>query len=376
MDTKKIIQEGGWIIIAVVGWRLLLSLVLSLAIHLPYQPSFPYAQSLHVQYPSRYISTWVQFDGVHYLTLLHEGYKGAALIQAFFPLYPLLTKMFTFGFFDPVIVGIVLSPVCFGAGLLLLYRLLQIDESKTTAARTVWLILLSPVSFYFAALYTEGLFFLLVVLSFYFARTQRWLGAGIIAMLASATRVVGILLLPALLYEFWQQQKQISWKHASAFFPLVGLGAYMTYLQIVFHDAFLFFKVQQSFGTQRSTDKFILLYQVFFRYVKMLVTVPWRQEIYYVVCQEFMAGLLGLIGLIVGWFTSRRSYLVFCIGAYLVPTLTGTFSSLPRYLLPLFPVFLIPAKYMPRWAYIIILLISFGLLLVNFTLFAQGHWIA
>jgi Gpi18-like mannosyltransferase len=55
---------------------------------------------------------------------------------------------------------------------------------------------------YFLVLgYTESLFLALSLASFYFARKGKWLTCGSLAALGAATRVNGIVLLPALIVE-------------------------------------------------------------------------------------------------------------------------------------------------------------------------------
>jgi len=72
----------------------------------------------------------------------------------------------------------------------------------------------------------------------------------------------------------------------------------------------------------------------------------------------------------------RTSYLVFGSLAFVLPTLSGTFSSLPRYVLVLFPAFIylgmIKSKLIQFGLWVI-----FGLLLIiSAALFYQGYWIA
>jgi hypothetical protein len=69
---------------------------------------------------------------------------------------------------------------------------------------------------------------------------------------------------------------------------------------------------------------------------------------------------------------------LFALVAYLLPTLTGNLSSMPRYVLVLWPVHLWWADYISqkpklRLAYFVI---SSILLIINFSLFVQGHWVA
>jgi Gpi18-like mannosyltransferase len=328
------------------------------------------------KYGPRIVTTWAQFDGVHYLTIIAKGYKGTGLIQAFFPVYPLLVKGLTVVLLNPIIAGILLSTVSLALGLWLLYKLILLDDSSPIAKKTIALFLVMPVSFFFASIYTEGLFFLLVVASFYFARTNRWWLAGCIGILAAATRVTGIFLVPALFYDYWYLSKRRSVTVVSTFLPAVGLLGFMSYLYVVFHDPLLFIHVQDSFGASRSTDSFVLLHQVFYRYVRMFLTVPIQSRLFYTVLTEFLAGFLGLILLIFGWFSERKSYIVFAALCYVLPTLTGTFSSLPRYLLPLFPLYVVVVKRLSSPLYYLTVAVSFIMLVINVWLFTQGLWVA
>lgn len=361
----------------VIGWRLALTGIVFFAQQLPYSPTFPFDPIAFPQYGSRLLTTWAQFDGVHYLTIITKGYVGTGLIQAFFPLYPLIVRFLTSIFGNPIWVGIVFSTCCFGVGLCVLYRLVLLDESTTVAKRAVLLILLAPTAFYFTALYTEGLFFMLLVLCFYLARKEKWWVAGFVGILLSATRVIGIAIVPALFFEYWHQQRQRGMKNGLAFLlPIIGIGSYVYYLRQAFGDPFLFYHVQGSFGAQRETTRIILIFQVFYRYIKMFLTIPIRQRLFYVVTQEFLAGLFGFVGLLLGWFYTRRSYVLFSALAYLTPTLTGTLSSMPRYVLPLFPLYIVAAKLLPKWAYITTLIISMVMLIINLIIFTQGLWVA
>ena len=142
---------------------------------------------------------WANFDGEHYISIAQHGYGLGE--QAFFPLYPVLIKMIAFLFLEYTsvvhAVGLVISNISFFIGLIGFYKLIKIDFSNKIAKICIVLLLLFPTSFYFGSTYTEGLFFSLIVWSFYFARKENWLSASILGMFASATRVLGVLLAPA-----------------------------------------------------------------------------------------------------------------------------------------------------------------------------------
>ena len=267
MKIKKLIK-------LVIAWRLWLTLASLLAINLiPFKPSFPYTDALLAPLGPKLLHAWANFDGVHYLTIIQKGYLGTGLIQAFFPLYPLLVKFAASLLGNPILAGVVLSTACFFLSLVVLFKLIKLDYSSTIAQKTLFLVLLFPTSFFFTAFYTESLFFLLVLLAFYSARQGRFLSAGIYGALASATRLVGVFLLPALLVELWLQKKKHFLKISNlpnllaSLIPATGLLTYMWYLKKVFADALLFIHVQPEFGVARETNRIILLYQVFWRYL-------------------------------------------------------------------------------------------------------------
>lgn len=342
-----------------------------------YKPTFPYSIELVAEYKNRLITTWAQFDGVHYLTIIKNGYEGTGLIQAFFPLYPLLVKLLSFGVFNPIIVGGVISGLSLFGGLYFLYHLIRLDESKATANKTLLLLLLFPTAFFLIALYTESLFFFLTVASFYAVQKKKWWLAGLFGLLAGMTRLVGVFLFPALVYEYWMQYgKKISINSLFCLGPVLGLLIYVAYLWITFGDPLLFYHVQSEFGANRTNTTLVLLPQVIYRYIKMLATTPLDNPIYPILIQEFVAGCAGIIGLIGAWLRLRKSYVVFGVGALLLPTLTGTFSSMPRYLLPIFPIFVVAAKYLPKRYFWLIAALSGLVLAYNLLRFTQGLWVS
>jgi hypothetical protein len=73
------------------------------------------------------------------------------------------------------------------------------------------------------------------------------------------------------------------------------------------------------------------------------------------------------------------AYLVFAWGAYVLPTLTGNFSSMPRYILVCFPLFIYVSLLLekkPRAWRFFYLTISLIFLIINLALFTQGYWVA
>ncbi len=328
---------------------------------------------------------WANFDGEHYLRIAQHGYQP--LTHAFFPLYPLLARFiggfFGFGFLPLLFSGLAISNLAFLVALFLFWRLVCLDHSKKIATISLISLLTFPTSFYFGALYTESLFFLLTVAAFYCLRKDRWIFAGLLGGLSTATRLVGIFLLPAMIVELWQHRKQEGGLNTKQIMsPLLvplGLIFYRLFLKSTTGDPFMFYNLQQLSGEQRAQE-LILLPQVFWRYIKMLVTVTRSDPIYLTILLEVAIGLLGLFSLVWGYTKKvRPSYLLFLFLGYILPTLTGSFSSLPRYVLVLFPLFLILGLFLAsrgRVFKVLSLAISVILLAIETTLFIRGYWVA
>ncbi|MCA9373378.1 hypothetical protein KC921_04775, partial [Candidatus Woesebacteria bacterium] len=152
----------------------------------------------------------------------------------------------------------------------------------------------------------------------------------------------------------------------------------MLYLNQTFADPLLFLHVQSQFGAGRS-QSLIIYPQVIWRYLKILATARPFDLKYFAYTQEFIAGTIGLVTLVVAWLKKLpKSLVIYSVLAFLLPTLTGTFSSMPRYLLSAPAIIVLPAVLLakkPHWLWLY-LLFSTILLVVNTILFIQGYWVA
>jgi len=407
-------------------WRSVLFGVGAAADHfLKYAPTFPYYDGILPSYhTARWFYSWANFDGVHYLTIADHGYIGTGLIQAFFPLLPYVFMHMPHEVIgdslNSLLLGLVLTNgFAFGFVLVWFLFVKQMSCGDKENAKNDKLAYLSvavfftfPTALFFGALYTESLFLLLAVSSFLAAKKQKWWLVGVLIALASATRVVGVFLVPAMVIELWLQyceqlnscgvqtlklQDLSKKKNAQKLFAelkkftqqnwrsilwicagSIGLLSYMAFLTFSeFHDPLYFLHVQARFNVGRESTM-VIYPQVVWRATKILLTsrpFDWR---YFSYVQEFVVGVFGLVGLLLALKTSRWSDFTFSIAAFFLPTLTGTFSSLPRYFLACFSFFYFLTKFLEdrRWLTILWLSLSTLLLLLNTILFIQGYWVA
>lgn len=330
---------------------------------------------------------WANFDGEHYIAIAQNGFYGLAE-QAFFPLYIILIKffaeIFNIGIVGFNLSGLLISNISFFIGLIGFYKLLRVDYESKIAKICIMLLLVFPTSFYFVSTYAEGLFFALTIWSFYFARNNKWLVASILGMFAATTKVMGILLFPAFLFMILKNIKfnfaKLNTKYLSILLIPLGIMFYMYYLYIRYNDPLLFIRSLPFFGEQRSSVP-ILLPQVFYRYFFKII--PNINYLYfpnvYVTIMELVVSLMFLGLSIVSVWKLNISYSIYLVLGYLLSSISGSFSSLPRYVAVLFPAFILISLWLdklPKVWKTVILSILFVLLAISQALFFRGYWIS
>jgi hypothetical protein len=134
----------------------------------------------------------VRWDSIWYLQIAEHGYRHVQ--QAFFPLYPLLVRLFSPLTGSAAVAGILISNVALLVGLGLVLRLTELELGKREARLAVALLAFTPVAVFFSAGYTESLFLALSAGMFLAARRERWASAGLLGGLAVLTHPTGLLL--------------------------------------------------------------------------------------------------------------------------------------------------------------------------------------
>ncbi|HVA97120.1 MAG TPA: mannosyltransferase family protein [Candidatus Acidoferrales bacterium] len=358
-----------------------------------------------IPYLTQYLVAFANFDGAHYLHIAHDGYMQYE--QTFFPLYPLIIHFLTPVFGSSyLLTGFVISNLSFFFGLYFFKKYLELLGKKPKTILWIFLLLITfPTSFFFGAVYTEGLFFLLTTVSLYFAQKKEYIKLITVAILISLTRLIGIFLFIPLLAILLEGKnlnlKQASWKkkiNALSHYiftnkrlvfislsPLIGLVIYMIYLYFTTGDILDFYHAQAAFNNGRAANHLILLPQVYYRYLKILFTAA-HDTTYFVSVVEFVTFTLFLIVLLYDLWKLWRAKPVpgklsliglnlFSLINLLLPTFTGTLTSTPRYLLLSLSFFIRIAeiKNVIFRISLVTLFIIFHIILLS--LFIQGYFV-
>ncbi|MEO8581131.1 MAG: hypothetical protein ABI425_00965 [Patescibacteria group bacterium] len=354
-----------------------------------------------------WVKRWGNFDGGAYIIISERGYKGVGLLQAYFPVYPLVIGAVAAAishFIPQTTVGLrnfqfifslSFSFVCSVFFFYILNKYLALKYELQQRKDIFISFLFFPTAFFLHAIYTEALFLLLLIFCLYSYKKGWWLRLMGALILLTATRIVGIFMIPALGFDFylskthsfrlWDKLNTFSkhfWQFTAISCGIFGLLSYMLYLYLTFGDPLYFFHVQSSFGAGRQQNLVPFL-QVCWRYLKILWTARPFDWKYFAYVQEFVTTGVMLIFLLFGTIKKKAfklSYaeLAFSFGAFFLPTLTGNFSSMSRYVIVCLPIFFILGQIFSQHKTVKIgyIVVCSVLSFINIMLFIQGHWVA
>lgn len=317
-----------------------------------------------------------RWDTGFYVSIATEGYRyqGVPLPSvAFFPLLPLLMRLLAGLTGDVALAGIAIANAALLGAMMLLYRLVDGEFGAATAGRSVWYTLIFPMSFFGSAIYTESLFLFFAVGALYAARRQRWAAAALLGVCLTLTRLVGVIIAPVLLVEWWMQRQRgapsrpRAWGAAAALIAPLGLLAYMLYLQQAFSDPLAF---------MHATAAWARVPQPIPQLVNELLAASGGVN-----ALNDWIDLLSVLAFIalggVLLFEERWSEGLLVVLGALIPLSSGLLMSQRRYMWVLFPAFILLARWGDRpW---VDRVVAFGFTLglaISTVLFANWYWVA
>lgn len=221
-----------------VAWTAWVSSIFPRTLEEAHIPLWPIITPLHTWLERIVFLPIMRYDVEWYLDIAQFGYGYKTGDTAFHPLYPLLMnllgRLFGGTTMSYMLAGWLIAQLCTILMLVLLYRLVKLDHDDKTARLTTLFLLISPVGFVFLIPYTEPLFVLTIVATFYAARRQHWWLMGCAGAAAVLTKQPGaFLILPLLLeifYQRWHATDRLvlrAWLKpllSIAFLPLALLG--------------------------------------------------------------------------------------------------------------------------------------------------------
>lgn len=328
------------------------------------------------------ISMWLIYDYGWFMSIATDGYHFSRHAMAFFPLWPATIWLFShiFRHVNTHIVALATANLFTLIDCWIFYKLVLIDYDKDTAYRSVKYFLFFPMSLFLASAYSEPLFLFGVLSSFYFIRKQQYLISGVGGIIASATRLVGsILLLPLIIEVIKHLQARIItkenwWKVPVIIIAPLGLLGYMYFLKTHYGDQLGFLNAYQNSDWKRSYG-----YDAFNLFWKDMQTL-WTfhgfkpDRSYLDAMMTTGSVLLMTVVLLFNIHKIRLSYFVYAILLMLLPLFSDSLISLNRYVLPVFPFFMVLGIHGKRKWVDSLVTVTFVVLLGLFTVMFINRW--
>jgi len=284
----------------------------------------------------RLFNVW---DTGWYLNIMQNGYAdairyGPQSVWAFFPVYPYSVKLFCkiipiFSFMQG---SMIISNLCTVVLSFYAVKYAELTKRNIDEKVLVFLIMFGPYTFYYGSVYTEALFAMLVVMHFYYCKKGKYITAGIVAAIASGTRLVGVFLVFVLIYNMCKNEfGHWSFKNVKDYVLLVlktplklfsilicpfVLFSYMLYQYIILGDVWAFKNAQIGWGRLNNS--------VYSNIMDAL------KSTYY---PNFYLGVVAIIIFVFYFYLLRKKHFdesIFCLIAFIIP-LKSSVGSGPRY---------------------------------------------
>jgi Mannosyltransferase (PIG-V) len=333
---------------------------------------------------------WVSWDAIWYARIAQRGYTEP-LDAAFSPLYPLTEHILApLAAGHAVVAGLLIANAACLAAFAALRVLVERELDQAAAQRALVYLACFPMSFFLAAAYTESLFLLLSLGTFLALRRHCWLTAGLLGALATLTRPVGILLLLPLATEAVRSLRarsatsglglqELAHLVAGLALPVAALAGFWAYLASIYGTPFATARAQQ--------------YHLWARHLSWpwegLVSVGWALlhprhdmalanaslDLFFTLV--FIVLALAMIGRLPVPYVAYAWAMLLAVSVTPIHTVNwAALSSNPRFLLVVFPVFMLLASFSRRWVQRLIVVTSLSLLVVLILVFANGAFLA
>ena len=329
--------------------------------------------------------TFARNDSGWYYGIASRGYEwveGGRSNLAFFPAYPLVMGVLGRAIggtqADLYFAGIVLSWVASVAAIGVVYAVARLDLPAERAWHAALLTFVFPFAFFFGVVYAEGLFLLGLVTAIFGLRTGRWWLGAAAGALMTATRVNGVMAVPALMWLAWRSAPATRGGRlrglAAGAATSLGVVAYSAYNWHVAGDPFEWYHAITRWGyypgaTTLGNPLVTLVTNLLSRPYAYLVTE--HAAPYDLLNGLFPAIMVASLPWV--WRRLGTGYALLVAANLALPLSSGQFEGLGRYSAVLFPfqIWLASVSAAPARAGIYVM---YGLLyVVTLTLFTTLH---
>jgi hypothetical protein len=298
--------------------------------------------------PNPFWDRFARWDSGWYYGIASTGYnyvEGGRNNLAYFPVYPqvmgVVGRALGGAQEDYYYAGILISWLSFMIAMPLLYRLARMDVPRKAAMRATVYAAVFPSAYFFGVVYSESLFLLTLVGATLALRTRRWLWAALAAAVMTATRVNGVMFLPALALIGWDAAERNRPDRGRALAAvaagLIGISGYSLFNYAITGNPFEWYDSITRWGYLPGGHPLAGLWAI----ADKLLTHPYE----YIVSERMapydtlnaLAAAAALIILPFIWMRFGRGYAAIVLMGLLLPLSSGQYEGLGRYCSVLFP---------------------------------------
>lgn len=300
------------------------------------------------------LGVWQRWDACWYAKIAAFGYEPAELSVTFWPLFPALMASAARPLAGSLALGgLVVSGIAYVAAMVGMQRLVARDVDAVIARRTMLFLTIFPSAFFLFAPFTEALFLSLAVWTIAAARERAWGWAGALGALAALTRIQGVFLALPIGWEALVATGLTAWRPwRGPRLPTVGwrpilAGGLAAAAPVVAVAGYLWYAVAMTGRSPLETQDAWGGREFFPPWEVVAASWGWTVE-QHDPLQALNLGLLLLFGglLVIAALRLPIAYTLFAVPqSLLIATRIQPIplSSTSRYLLVLFPVFVVLA---------------------------------
>lgn len=333
------------------------------------------------------LDMWYRQDAGFYTSIATFGYdwfneRQPSADMAFLPMYPALVHLVsgqtpTGCLASPylstcaTIGGLIVSNLALLIGMFVIFDLANRRYGQRAAWWAVIILAATPNGIFLSGVYTEAVFLLWCALTLWLIDRKRFWLALLPACLACLTRSVGVALFPALLYAAWTLDERGRLPRLlAACLPPLCFAAYIVIAGLTTGDPLAYFGIYQTTWDRASASP-IEAFTIYFSGQP----VSWfGWELSWI---DLGATILYLaFGVAVLRFD--RAWGLFALAAVLIPVLTGSLLSMPRFGAVIVPFYIVGGVWLARaaWRQIVGLVALAGLSMLFISRFVTWRWIA
>ncbi|MEI6454245.1 MAG: hypothetical protein WCO31_06590, partial [Actinomycetes bacterium] len=287
---------------------------------------------------------FLAWDGGWYQSIAAHGYRAAGEESSrFFPLFPLLGRLFAYLGPSPGISLVIIANLSALLVMVLFVKLAQATLSDAEAAeRSLWLFAVAPGAYVLVLGYAEALFLALVLGIFLILKqgaksSASWAAIAGLAFMAAFARPLGLALLPAIglvAFRSWKSTHRVarSVSLIATFAPALAVFVVMAISAANFHTWLAPFQSQldrQHHGRISNPASTVMhaLGDATHGHLAAVMHLPWI--------------MLAIFGLFFAWKTLPGEQTIFAAGVVLLALSGSNLDSFERYAECAFPLFFV-----------------------------------